>query len=154
MSFDKESISNLGMDNIALPDVTDEFFISGNYKNIPVAVAIGDNQASFIGAVGNLDDTVLVNIGTGSQISFASDFCVPDDRLELRPLFKDKYILCGSALCGGASYALLESFFRSYVKASNSDNSLQYDILNKLAYDAYKQNKKPLTVNTLFSGKR
>ena len=49
---------------------------------------------------------------------------------------------------------MLESFFRSYVKASNSDNSLQYDTLNKLAYDAYKQNKKPLAVNTLFSGKR
>lgn len=154
LSFDNESISKLGMNTIALPDVTDEFFIAGNYKNIPVAVAIGDNQASFIGTVENLDDTVLVNIGTGSQISFASDFCVPDDRLELRPLFKDKYILCGSALCGGASYALLESFFRSYVKASNSDISLQYDTLNQLAYDAYKQNKKPLTVNTLFSGKR
>lgn len=154
LSFDKESILKLGMDNIALPDVTDEFFITGNYKNIPVAVAIGDNQASFIGTVENLDDTVLVNIGTGSQISFASDFCATDDRLELRPLFNDKYILCGSALCGGAAYALLESFFRSYVKASNSDNSLQYDTLNKLAYDAYKHNKKPLTVNTLFSGKR
>ena len=31
---------------------------------------------------------------------------------------------------------------------------MQYDFLNKLAYDAYKQNKKPLTVNTLFYGKR
>ena len=154
LSFDKESISKLGMDNIALPDVTDEVFIAGNYKNIPVAVAIGDNQASFMGAVENPDETVLVNIGTGSQISFMSDFCVTDDQLELRPLFKDKYILCGSALCGGASYALLESFFRSYIQASNSENSLQYDILNKLAYDAYKQNKKPLAVNTLFSGKR
>ena len=154
LSFDKESISKLGIDNIALPDVTDKFSIAGNYKSIPVAVAIGDNQASFIGAVGNLDETVLVNIGTGSQISFMSDFCITDERLELRPLSEDKYILCGSALCGGASYALLESFFRSYVKASNSDNSLQYDTLNKLAYDAYKQNKKPLTVNTLFAGKR
>ena len=154
LSFDKESISKLGMDNIVLPDVTNEFSIVGNYKHIPVAVAIGDNQASFIGAVGNPDETVLVNIGTGSQISFMSDFCITDERLELRPLSEDKYILCGSALCGGASYALLESFFRSYVKASNSDNSLQYDTLNKLAYDAYKQNKKPLTVNTLFAGKR
>lgn len=154
LSFDKESITKLGMDNIVLPDVTDDFFIAGNHKNIPVAVAIGDNQASFMGAVGNLDDTVLVNIGTGSQISFMSDFCVTDEHLELRPLFKDKYILCGSALCGGAAYSLLEGFFRSYIKASNSDNSLQYDTLNRLADDAYKQNIKPLTVNTLFSGKR
>ena len=154
LSFDKESFLKLGMDNIALPEVTDEFCIAGNYNNIPVAVAIGDNQASFMGAAENPDETVLVNIGTGSQISFASDFCVTDDRLELRPFFKNKYILCGSALCGGASYALLESFFRSYVEASNADTSSQYDILNKLAYDAYKQNKKPLTVNTFFSGKR
>lgn len=154
LSFDKESISKLGMDNIVLPDVTNEFSIVGNYKHIPVAVAIGDNQASFIGAVGNPDETVLVNIGTGSQISFMSDFCITDDILELRPLSEDKYLLCGSALCGGESYALLESFFRSYVNASNSDNSSQYDTLNELAYDAYKQNKKPLTVNTLFGGKR
>lgn len=154
LSFDKESISKLKMDSIVLPDVTNEFFIAGNYKNIPVSVAIGDNQASFLGAVENLDETVLVNIGTGSQISFMSDFCVTDDKLELRPLVKDKYILCGSALCGGASYALLESFFRNYVRASDSNHSLQYDILNTLAYDAYKQNKKPLTVSTLFAGTR
>lgn len=154
LSFDKESILKLGMNNIALPNVTDEFLIAGNYKNIPVAVAIGDNQASFIGAVEKPYETVLANIGTGSQISFMSDFCETDGQLELRPLFKDKYILCGSTLCGGASYALLECFFRSYVKATHFEASSQYDILNKLAYDAYKQNKKPLTVNTFFSGKR
>ena len=31
--------------------------------------SIGDNQASLFGSVRDLEDTVLLNVGTGSQIS-------------------------------------------------------------------------------------
>ena len=40
------------MDASQLPEVTDEFRMLGQYKGIPVTVALGDNQASFLGSVG------------------------------------------------------------------------------------------------------
>ena len=152
--FKTDAIFKLGIDNIILPDATDDFHIVGKYKNIPVAVAIGDNQASFIGAVDNLDDTILVNIGTGSQISMVTDSFDKNDMLEIRPLIKDKYILCGSALCGGKAYAILEKFFRSFVIASDLPVASQYDIINKLVLEAYTQGKDTPTVEPFFKGKR
>ena len=154
LKFKTDAISKLGIDNVTLPKVTDDFYIVGRYKNIPVSVAIGDNQASFIGAVDNLDDTILVNIGTGSQISMVTDSFEENETLELRPLIKNKYILCGSALCGGKSYAILEKFFRSFVTASDFPEASKYDIINKLVLDAYKQGKNTPTVEPFFRGKR
>lgn len=152
--FDTEAISKLGIDNLVFPKVTDAFYPAGRYKNIPVSIAIGDNQASFIGSVENIDDTILINIGTGSQISMATDRPEKDDNLELRPLIGNKYILCGSALCGGKAYAILERFFREYMLAFGTDAMPQYEIINKLSYEAYMQGKDTPLVEPFFRGKR
>lgn len=106
------------IDNKMLPAVTAQAETVGHYRGVPVAVAIGDNQASFIGAGGG-GDAVLVNVGTGSQVSLMADEGVlphmAKGSLELRPLYGDSYLLAGSALCGGRAYALLEQFFREVV---------------------------------------
>ena len=152
--FDTNAISKLKIDNLIFPKVTDAFYTAGRYKNIPVSIAIGDNQASFIGSVENIDDTILINIGTGSQISMVTDCPEKDEKLELRPLIKDKYILCGSALCGGKAYAVLEKFFRKYMLAFDTDAMPQYEIINKLSYEAYMQGKDTPLVEPSFRGKR
>ena len=54
------------------PELTDSTVTAGAWRGIPVAVAIGDNQASFLGG-GCGRATVLVNVGTGSQVSFMTD---------------------------------------------------------------------------------
>lgn len=100
--------------NDRIPEVVHGVQTAGYYKNIPVTVAIGDNQASFIGSVRD-QNAVLVNVGTGSQISVLSDEIYSVRGLETRPLYDDKYILVGSALCGGRSFAALECFFREVV---------------------------------------
>lgn len=100
--------------NDRIPEVVHGVQTAGYYKNIPVTVAIGDNQASFIGSVKD-QNAVLVNVGTGSQISVLSDEIYSVRGLETRPLYDDKYILVGSALCGGRSFAALECFFREVV---------------------------------------
>jgi len=100
--------------NDRIPEVVHGVQTVGYYKNIPVTVAIGDNQASFIGSVKD-QNAVLVNVGTGSQISVLSDEIYSVRGLETRPLYDDKYILVGSALCGGRSFAALERFFREVV---------------------------------------
>lgn len=153
-SFDFAALEKAGINNISLPQVTADYAICGKYNSYPVSVAIGDNQASFIGSVKNLDNSMLVNIGTGSQISYISESNGEENGLEIRPLVKDKFISCGSALCGGKSYALLENFFRTYIEAALPDATSQYTVLNKLAEETFKQGKTPIDVNTTFCGKR
>jgi sugar (pentulose or hexulose) kinase len=79
---------------------------------LPVCVGIGDNQASFLGSVASRSDSVLVNVGTGGQVSAFIDKLVVDDALETRTFPRGGFLLVCAGLCGGRSYALLERFFR------------------------------------------
>ena len=151
--FMQGKLSRLGIDTSFLPRVTSKSAIIGKCQGIDVSVPIGDNQASFLGSVG-LDDTcALVNFGTGSQISSVGDYCKVDKALELRPFVEGKYLVCGSALCGGYAYSMLESFFRGYAERLGVNTS-QYKIINALAKEAYESGKEGLSVDTAFLGKR
>lgn len=144
-------------ETLLLPRVTGELEICGHYQGIPVAVAIGDNQASFLGSVKNPNESILLNIGTGSQISALGAYRPSSGAFECRPLIGTRRLLCGSALCGGAAYALLERFFRDYIAACGLPNcpaTSQYEALNRLADTAYHSGKPPLTVDTRFTGSR
>lgn len=101
--------------NPFLPETTDTAEKLGEWHGIPVYTAIGDNQASFIGSGCN-DGCVLVNIGTGSQVSFSVNEPITADGLETRPLSDGKFIAVGSSLCGGRAYAVLEGFFEKVLK--------------------------------------
>lgn len=149
-----DKLSLLGIDKNFLPCVTNESIIIGKCKDIPVAIPIGDNQASFLGSVGKNEDTILVNIGTGSQVSMVSDYKKVSGDIEIRPFIEGKYLICGSALCGGFAYSMLEEFFRSYIISCGMADTPQYEIINKLARDAYENGEDGLLVDTAFLGKR
>jgi sugar (pentulose or hexulose) kinase len=85
---------------------------TGLPEGLPVFVGIGDNQASFLGSVADPDASVLVNVGTGAQISIYLEEFRSDCRLDTRPFPGGGYLLAWAGLCGGRSYALLEQFFR------------------------------------------
>lgn len=112
--FFYEALEAAGVDISYLPEVRKEHFFVGETKDgIPVMGSIGDNQASVFGAVSSFSDTVLINVGTGGQVSFATETCVNcQGSIELRPCSKDHYLLVGSSLCGGRAYAMLEQFYR------------------------------------------
>lgn len=149
-AFDTEAVAALGLSHLSLPIIVKEPAMAGTYQGIPVGVAIGDNQASFYGSVKQEENTALVNFGTGSQISAVVDRVMPvDAQLEIRPYLFGKYLVCGSALCGGKAYAILEQFFSAYVGTGES----QYETMNCLAQKAYGQ-KKALKVCTQFCGMR
>ena len=153
--FKTDKLHLLGIDESILPIITPKSAIIGECRGIPVCVPIGDNQASFLGSISENSDTVLVNAGTGSQISVAcDDFTIVDRELELRPLIEGKYLICGSALCGGYAYAMLEKFFRSYMLSATNEEKSQYSIINKLAAKAYEEGEVPLIVDSCFCGKR
>lgn len=146
--FDKESLKKLGIDTNLLPTVTAENAVIGECGCIPVSVAIGDNQASFFGAVKDEACSVLANYGTGSQISCVSDAPKQIGKTECRPYIDGKYLLCGSALCGGRAYAILEKFFREFLGGESC-----YDRLGAIAENAFGK-AEPLDVCTKFSGER
>lgn len=153
--FDTEALGKLGIDCAVLPKVVVKNYILGTYNGIPVSVAIGDNQAAFIGSVKDPEHTVLVNIGTGSQISLLADKPLSNgfSLVESRPFDGERYLLSGAGLCGGRAYALLENFFKQYAVALGFPDKPQYDILNELAARGIKKGT-ILPVRTTFCGTR
>lgn len=78
----------------------------------PVTVALGDNQASFIGSAPEPGRSLLLNVGTGGQISARTDRFHFIPGLENRPFPEGQYLLIGGGLFGGRSYAYLQRFFQ------------------------------------------
>ena len=157
--FDAEALHTLGISPTLLPKVVDDPIVIGTYGKVPVIIPIGDNQASFMGAVKDHNTTVLANFGTGSQISLlaSGDIEAHDgSSVEIRPFPSGGCLLSGSALCGGRAYAMLERFFREFVIAAGGEDKEQYAVLNRLAseemYTAEKTDR--LSVKTTFCGTR
>ena len=71
--FYEDILEQMGVGNAMLPKITGELSILGTYKEIPVCTAIGDNQASFLGSVENPENSILLNMGTGGQVSVCSE---------------------------------------------------------------------------------
>ncbi len=123
------------LENLRLPEVTAEFKTAGKYNSVPVCVALGDNQASFIGSVSDENDA-LINIGTGSQISWLSSEPVNCEGVENRPFDGRLYLAAGCALCGGRAFAMVEKLFREVANlAGDKEFESFYPMLdNLLAY--------------------
>ncbi len=119
------------LDNPRLPDVTAEFKSAGEYNGIPVCVALGDNQASFIGSVSD-SDNALINVGTGSQISWLADLPVNAESVENRPFDGKKYLAAGCALCGGRAFAMLEKLFREIANLAGNNVDSMYPQIDKI----------------------
>ena len=136
-TFRKDAITAAGIFMEILPEVTGRLAVLGEYRGIPVKAALGDSQASFLGSVGMEEGAFLVNMGTGGQISAISDsYCIAPG-IEARPYLNGKYLLTGASLCGGRAYAILESFFRSYLSAACVEQKEeQYGVMEKLAEKA------------------
>lgn len=145
--FDASALKKLGISPEILPQITDRCETVGYYRGIPVTMAIGDNQASFLGSVADPEAMALANFGTGSQISVMTGSPVTDG-VEQRPYLEGTYLACGSALCGGRAYALMEKFLRDITGGDE-----QYPLLNELARRGMEMEDLPVVIPT-FCGTR
>ena len=126
------------------------FKLAGVYKNIPVSVAVGDNQASVLSSLSGQED-LLINVGTGSQVSVVSDRIITAPNIETRPFFEDKYIAVGAALCGGRAYAALKDFYKSVLSGVGPvEDKAVYDIMGTF----FEEEGQALAVDTRFAGTR
>ncbi len=155
-AFSKEALEKMGTDVSLLPKTGNDGEILGYRGKVPVFIAIGDNQAGVIGAAGDQKGHILINIGTGSQISIVSDSSSrPPKGCEIRHFIEGKYLECYSALCGGEAYALVERFCREICLAAigSTEEQKVYDLLDTLMAD-YRQDDDRLKIRTSFNGTR
>ena len=151
--FDRAALEKAGIGEELLPELMEMPCLGIGPLGIPVYAAIGDNQASFLGATGGRTDVLLVNVGTGSQISVYSPDYLQTETLETRPFPDGGWLLVGASLCGGRSYALLENFFRQTVKMVTGRDDGVYAAMNRALDGAGKVEDYPTAVTT-FQGAR
>lgn len=152
--FDLQALGKAGIGQEYLPEVSKKEK-EVMYKNarIPVAMALGDNQASFLGSVG-AESSLLVNVGTGSQISVLCNEIIEGVKGEFRPYVDGYYLCVGSSLCGGYAYTLLGNFFReAAVMLGGTSQEDIYLRMNEAAAKVY-HNVEKITANTQFNGTR
>ena len=154
--FMREIIRDAGISEDFLPDISDEFAALGKYRGRTVGLAIGDNQAGFLGAVDDIDHAILLNMGTGGQVSVCSDIFFEEYGIEARPFLPGKYLLVGASLCGGRAYAILERFFRLYSEAADLKETDHYEVMERLMDQRMKEMvpETRIRVTTTFSGTR
>lgn len=151
--FDLAALEKADIDPVILPGIVEDPCLGTGELGVPVYAALGDNQASFLGATGGRTDVLLVNMGTGGQISVYSPDHVMTDTLETRPFPDGGWLLVGASLCGGRSYALLENFFCQTVKMVTGEEVSTYEAMARLMEANPVPENIPETV-TLFQGTR
>jgi len=129
--WDFDYIDALGINRCLFPETVSSTTVIGVLKDpfvknpckksqIPITVSIGDNQASYLGSVREHFKSLLINIGTGSQVSFAVKN--PEDIIVqglidgydvvLRPFVRDTWLVAGNAISGGVVYRALYDFIK------------------------------------------
>jgi sedoheptulokinase len=164
--WDGDLIARLGLPAAIFPLVREAGEIAGELlpsiahevglpASIPVCVALGDNQASFLGSVREPDSSLLINVGTGSQISALVTGFHRLEGLDTRYFPGGRYLLVGAGLFGGRSYAYLRDFFRQVGNAFYGGHGTEdiYDQMNRLAA-AVPAGADGLQCEPLFTGTR
>lgn len=155
LRFDRQALEKVGINPDILPDVGESASLAGYYGNIPVYSAIGDNQASFLGSVRDIKSSIHVTVGTSGQLSVYSDHYLEIPSLDTRPLPGGGYILVGAALCGGCSFALLNTFFKDTIRLCLGQEPATADLYKAMISIPYKNDPvDDLHVETLFDGTR
>ncbi|MHC4694812.1 MAG: sedoheptulokinase [Planctomycetota bacterium] len=165
--WDSEAIDKLGIPEKVLPAVNSTAKPLGTIQpaiaqqlglgpDVQVCRPVGDNQASIIGAAGFADDVLVLNLGTGGQISIPQKEYKFVETFETRPMPFGGFILVGASLCGGWSYTCLQKFIQATVRefagTELSDEEV-YNRMNAIAAETAK-GASGISVDTRFSGTR
>ncbi len=159
LCFSEDALNVAGIDKNFLPKVITNTSLAGKTKcdflpaDIPVSVAIGDNQASFLGSVAEPEKSVLVNVGTGSQVSFVTQSTIAPSCGEIRPLTDSEYLFVGSSLCGGRAYAILKNFFSLCAEMLGGSDDNLYKKMDELSTNVFNLTDE-LIINCEFCGSR
>lgn len=131
--FDLEKLEQAGVDISFYPPLRKGGEPAGFWKGVPVDCAVGDNQASFYGALDRPETQVSVNVGTGSQVSVFDARLVAGAPVDIRPFFQKGFLYVGASLNGGKVYERLAAFFEETVQIFTGQKINAYDIMGKIS---------------------
>lgn len=153
LCFSEIGLQKAQLDFSLLPELSrDCRFIGQTEEKIPVCIPVGDNQASVLGSL--CENAILVNIGTGSQISAPCKKYTPLPDVEYRPYFDGKYLVTGCALAGGYAYSLLKNFFAQTMRMFGKEPPENiYEYMDKGA-DEVKEKSDKIVCLPYFCGTR
>ncbi|MHB0939038.1 MAG: sedoheptulokinase [Armatimonadota bacterium] len=165
LDWDFNAIARAGIDRRLLPEVRPSGSLAGHVTpemaerlgipaGIPVAVALGDHQASLLATLREPERELALTLGTGGQLSAVVPSLGADgDTWEYRPYPGGRYLLTAASLCGGAAWAWLAEAVKAWLRDLGlpclADDAL-YAKLNELGLSAETE----LTVSPHFLGER
>lgn len=155
--FDFEELRKAGVDTGFYPEICPWEKAAGFYEGKPVFTAVGDNQASFLGAVRDPETGIGVNVGTGSQVSvFARGLCVEAAKggTDVRPFPGGGYLYVGASLNGGKVYERLAAFFAEVCGQFAGKVPDLSDIYEKMSEIAEKKQTTDLKAHPALYGRR
>lgn len=147
-AWDVDLVRRLGIPASLLPPVEASGAPAGGLRpavaeraglpaGVPVTNALGDNQASFLGSVARPAESLLLNVGTGAQVSAWTPAYAEVAGLDTRCFPGGAYLLVGAGLFGGRSYAYLAGLFRRVAEdllgVEDLDDGALYGRMNALA---------------------
>ena len=152
LSFKDKVWKELGSSPVKFPTVSVHSVVAGRYEGTPVVTALGDNQASFIGSIGDPERSVLVTLGTSGQVSCVSNELKYADGLETRPFPDNRFLLVGASLTGGKALEMLANLVDEIAyKLTGEHLKNPYGLLEG---DPANLNPPHLEVDTRFAGSR
>jgi len=152
--FDAAALKNAAISPDILPNVL-PYSVIGRYQDIPVLTPIGDNQASFAGAVHDRLDTTHLMVGTSAQMTHFTSRCHEIPGLETRPFPGGGYILVGAVLAGGSVWAVWNRFIETILHQFGHSPAREavYRTMEQMA-QAGLNNPDPARAETFFLGTR
>jgi len=154
MQFMDSGLESLGVDPAIFPEVDSSYPAVGSARpGTRVFVALGDNQASFLGSVSDVRRSALVNLGTGGQISFPLGEYTEIQGLDMRLFPFGGFLAVGASLCGGKAYLVLRDFFTATLRMFiGGDFEADWRIMDSV--DESMLRGEALVADTRFAGSR
>ena len=146
-----EALERAGLATSYYPQVRAAGFVLGAYEGIPVTCAQGDNQASFYAAIGEKQEALSVNVGTGSQVSLFHRELIEGTEAEIRPFTEKGFLYVQASVNGGKVYERLAEFVKGTVFAVTG---IETDVYEKLEEAGAQVPATDLRITPLLYGSR
>lgn len=126
---------------------------------LPVATALGDNQASILSTATSPADEIYLTIGTGAQLTIITSREKVKNAdnaktMEFRPYLDDEYLAVAAPLCGGQAFAWLADTVIDWQQALGLPVTSEEQLFRQLDAVGMECIDTELVVKPNFSGER
>ena len=122
-------MQELGGREFRLNDLGEEDEISGYWhhaeERIPIYTGVGDHQSALLGAGNRPNESISLNLGTGSQVSVVESHAC-DSELETRPFFGTDQLKTITHIPGGRALAEYVGFLEEVALAGKGGDQADY----------------------------